>query len=124
MTELEQQLRQEFLENLIANPSYDSLGQKIEYTEEELNAKVDTMIEFEKNNTMKWTELRSNRNQRLSSSDWTQLADNQLSEESKLQWTEYRQQLRDFPSTVEFPSKADFPRFPGEVRPGDADFIQ
>jgi hypothetical protein len=45
--------------------------------------------------------VREERNSFLSSCDWTQLNDCKLSESKKLEWTQYRQALRDFPSTVD-----------------------
>lgn len=40
------------------------------------------------------------RNNLLSSSDFSQLPDSPLTEEQKQAWAEYRQQLRDYPSTI------------------------
>ena len=45
------------------------------------------------------SELRRQRNFKLSECDWTQTADCQLSDNVKGQWRNYRQQLRDIPST-------------------------
>lgn len=123
MTEKEIELREMFRTNLISHKSTNELGEYIEYTEEELDTKVDELINFEKNNTIRWVELRESRNRKLQSCDWTQLPDAQISEELKIQWTNYRQALRDLPSNTEFPAYVDYPRFPGEVRPEDEDFI-
>lgn len=123
MTEKEIELRAMFKTNLINNVSFDSLNSPIEYTEEELNIKVDEMVEFERNNTIRWVELRESRNRKLQGCDWTQLPDAQISEELKIEWTTYRQVLRDLPSNIEFPAYFVHPRFPGEVRPEDENFI-
>ena len=42
--------------------------------------------------------LRKARNEKLTETDWTQLAD--IPEPVKILWMDYRQQLRDLPSTV------------------------
>jgi hypothetical protein len=41
------------------------------------------------------------RNRRLKECDWTQLKDATLSNDLVKQWSAYRQQLRDFPETVD-----------------------
>ena len=38
----------------------------------------------------------------LSESDWTDLPNAPLTEEKKLEWQHYRQQLRDFPSIIDY----------------------
>jgi hypothetical protein len=40
------------------------------------------------------------RGRKLAESDWTQLDDVPMTAEKKAEWSTYRQQLRDFPSTV------------------------
>lgn len=124
MTEKEIELREIARTNLINNISVDSLGNPIEYTDEELDIKVDEIINFEKNNTIRWVELREARNRRLLNCDWTQIADAPITEELRAEWTAYRQALRDLPANTEFPAYVEFPRFPGEVRPEDEDFIK
>lgn len=46
-----------------------------------------------------WAAVRAERNQRLSACDWTQLADAPLTDAEKADWAEYRQALRDLPTT-------------------------
>lgn len=45
-------------------------------------------------------ELRARRNELLYGCDWTQLPDTGLTTDKLLEWRDYRQQLRDLPSTV------------------------
>ena len=47
-----------------------------------------------------WYWLRRTRNKLLTDSDWTQTPDCSLTEEQKEEWRIYRQELRDFPSTL------------------------
>lgn len=49
----------------------------------------------------KYIKLRFQRDQLLSESDWTQMPDSPLTEEQKTSWANYRQALRDLPSTVD-----------------------
>ncbi len=51
-------------------------------TEAEINVRI----------SLKWEEIRSERNELLKESDWTQLSD--IPTETKNIWTEYRQELR------------------------------
>ena len=51
-------------------------------------------------NELKMEQLRICRNNELMISDWTQANDSPLSDSKKAEWATYRQQLRDFPSTV------------------------
>jgi hypothetical protein len=46
--------------------------------------------------------VRSYRNQLLAESDWTQIADSPLSDTQRLVWRVYRQQLRDYPSLINY----------------------
>jgi hypothetical protein len=46
--------------------------------------------------------VRSYRNQLLAESDWTQIADSPLSDTQRTQWRTYRQQLRDYPSLINY----------------------
>lgn len=46
--------------------------------------------------------LREQRNEKLLKCDWTQLPNAPLTEEKKVEWENYRNQLRDFPQTVDF----------------------
>jgi hypothetical protein len=123
MTEKEIELREIIRTNLINNISNDSLGNVIEYTDEELDITVDQMINDQKTNIIKWNELRESRNRKLLNCDWTQIADAPITEELRAEWTTYRRELRDLPANTEFPAYVDFPRFPGEVRPQDEGFI-
>jgi hypothetical protein len=123
MSEKEIELREMFRTSLISHKSANELGEYIEYTEEELDTKVNEMIDFEKNNIVRWVELRESRNRRLLNCDWTQISDAPITEELKSEWAIYRQALRDLPSNTEFPAYVEYPRFPGELRPEDEDFI-
>jgi hypothetical protein len=65
-------------------------------------------IDFHKD--LKWSEVRTIRNQYLSDCDWTQLSDSPLTIEQKTAWAEYRQELRDVtlqedPFNIVFPTK-------------------
>jgi len=51
---------------------------------------------------MKEEILRNLRNSMLQSCDWTDLPNAPLTEEEKILWQQYRQQLRDFPSVVNY----------------------
>ena len=53
--------------------------------------------------------LRIYRDTRLALSDWTQMPDSPLSDEKKQAWANYRQALRDLPSTWTPGPTADFP---------------
>lgn len=53
--------------------------------------------------------VRTERNQKLASSDWTQLADNTANTSA---WATYRQALRDLPSTEGFPHNITWPESP------------
>jgi len=50
--------------------------------------------EIELVNSVKWSEIRTAKNQYLSDSDWTQLYDSPLTTEKKQDWLLYRQSLR------------------------------
>lgn len=56
--------------------------------------------------------LRSLRNEKLQQSDFTMLSDKQLSLENETEWMEYRQALRDIPSTTEDPENPLWPEPP------------
>jgi hypothetical protein len=60
--------------------------------------------------------LRLFRNTLLMQSDWTQMPDNQLPEEIKTEWAQYRQLLRDYPSTISDILEWDEPKWP--IAPG------
>jgi hypothetical protein len=47
------------------------------------------------------SQIRAKRNQLLSECDWTQLPDISLTEEQKTSWKQYRQALRDMPTTCD-----------------------
>lgn len=49
---------------------------------------------------IRWYELREKRNTYLSKCDWTVLPSSPLSPEKRQEWEIYRQELRDFPSTI------------------------
>jgi len=60
----------------------------------------------------KWRFLRNARNARLKESDWTQLPDADLTTSQKTAWTNYRQELRDLPTTKSNPDLITFPESP------------
>jgi len=55
------------------------------------------------------TNMRNFRDISLNVSDWTQLPDTPLSDTDRQAWANYRQALRDFPSTWIPGPTADFP---------------
>ena len=57
-------------------------------------------------NEQKWEQIRMWRNTELSQTDWTQLVDSPV---DKSAWAEYRQALRDLPSSNEDVTKIDLP---------------
>ena len=61
------------------------------------------------------SQLRTERNARLSACDWTQLQDSHLSAEKKSAWADYRQALRDLPDEVTDPTQVDWPLDPTAV---------
>lgn len=56
--------------------------------------------------------MRLERDILLAQSDWTQLADSPLTDAKKTEWQDYRQALRDFPSSWEPSDTAQFPDAP------------
>ena len=56
--------------------------------------------------------LRAKRDALLRASDWTQLPDAPLHSSFKEKWADYRKQLRDLPSTKEWPSYITWPNVP------------
>jgi hypothetical protein len=64
--------------------------------------------------------LRDIRDVLLRESDWTQTNDCQIPQETKQEWLDYRQQLRDFPSSLDgsvLDSVVEFPEPPVLYRP-------
>lgn len=57
-------------------------------------------------------EIRTLRDQRLTETDWTQGKD--IPDEISQLWVQYRQQLRDVPSQVGFPTDVEWPTKPTE----------
>ena len=58
------------------------------------------------------TNVRTERDTKLTATDWTQLADSQLTDEVKATWATYRQALRDLPSASGFPHTMTWPTEP------------
>jgi hypothetical protein len=56
--------------------------------------------------------IRAQRNSLLAASDWTQIPDADLTATAKTAWREYRQALRDLPSSKGFPESVTFPEAP------------
>lgn len=78
---------------------------KFPYTIEELTEE-EIAINREKKRQLDWIPFREQRDQLLKDSDWTQISDYALvSEEEKVLWAEYRQALRDLPTT--YPNSED-----------------
>ncbi|WP_296540590.1 tail fiber assembly protein [Rhizorhabdus sp.] len=59
-----------------------------------------------------WSELRDERDRRLSLCDWTQVADVPLAAEVRSAWTAYRQALRDLPENTLDPAAPIWPEAP------------
>lgn len=59
-----------------------------------------------------FTLVLAQRNSLLAASDWTQLPDSPLSDEEKTAWSEYRQQLRDMPSSFTTVDEVVWPKAP------------
>lgn len=58
------------------------------------------------------TQIRKERNQKLSECDWTQLDDTPLDNVAKAEWAAYRQALRDVPDQLGFPLNVIWPSQP------------
>jgi len=58
------------------------------------------------------TNVRAERDSKLTATDWTQLADSQLTDEVKATWVTYRQALRDLPTASGFPHNITWPTKP------------
>ena len=58
------------------------------------------------------TNVRKERDTKLTATDWTQMADSQLSDEVKATWVTYRQALRDLPTASGFPHTMTWPTEP------------
>jgi hypothetical protein len=58
------------------------------------------------------TNVRTERDTKLTATDWTQLADSQLTDKVKATWATYRQALRDLPSASGFPHTMTWPTKP------------
>lgn len=61
--------------------------------------------------TLRWDEVRAERNALLAACDWTQLADAPLSTEQRTAWQSYRQALRDITAQSD-PFDLDWPSAP------------
>lgn len=59
-----------------------------------------------------WNSLRNQRNTLLQQSDWTVMHDSPLSSIERTQWIEYRQRLRDLPSSTIDPANVAWPSIP------------
>jgi hypothetical protein len=62
-----------------------------------------------------WSNIRSQRNQKLLDSDWTQLTD--IADDIKGKWTAYRQALRDITLTAANPVDIIWPKAPDDPKP-------
>lgn len=60
-----------------------------------------SLDEVEITRTLLMSNVRNERDNKLLKSDWTQLTNAQLTPEKKIEWETYRQELRDFPNTVQ-----------------------
>lgn len=58
------------------------------------------------------SDIRAERNQKLSDCDWTQLDDTPLTNAKKLEWATYRQALRDVSAQEGFPWDVTWPDAP------------
>jgi hypothetical protein len=64
---------------------------------------------LEDHKAMLWSQLRTERNARLTASDWTQLPDARVDKDA---WVEYRQKLRDLPGETQDPTSVVWPTAP------------
>ena len=60
---------------------------------------IDNQVEYTPSKEKGTRMVRINRNGLLEDSDWTQVSDVQLSADEVASWRQYRQELRDWPST-------------------------
>jgi hypothetical protein len=60
---------------------------------------IDNQVEYSPSKEADTRLVRTNRNGLLEDSDWTQLPDVQLTDDELANWRQYRQELRDWPST-------------------------
>ena len=71
-------------------------GVRIDLTDKEIEAKVDQELADEANPVGHWKSIRQQRDSKLAQSDWRANSDVTMPDA----WKTYRQQLRDFPSTL------------------------
>jgi len=64
---------------------------------------------FPYDETFAVSQMREKRSGLLALSDWTQMPDSPLTDEQRGAWADYRQKLRDFPSTWTPGPEANFP---------------
>ena len=57
-------------------------------------------------------DIKALRNRKLFQCDWTQVVDAPITDEEKAEWRLYRQELRDFPSTLDNPSSLEELQWP------------
>ncbi|OCQ18986.1 hypothetical protein A7985_22495 [Pseudoalteromonas luteoviolacea] len=61
---------------------------------------------------LKWSSIRTKRNQLLAESDFTQMSDIDLSDDMKQQWSLYRKALRAIPQTYSSVEDVEWPKEP------------
>jgi len=83
-------------------------GEYIELTAEE-EAELDAMFEAA---DLDFSQVRGQRNARLTGCDWTQLGDAPLTDEQKAEWVTYRQSLRDLPANFDRVTEVVWPTPP------------
>jgi hypothetical protein len=85
-------------------------SEPIEFTEEEY---AQYAIDYQNFLTISLPNfIRQKRNGLLAKSDWTQYPDCPLSAEKKSLWLAYRQELRDLPLQIGFPTDVIYPNEP------------
>ena len=88
---------------------------KFPYTIEELTPE-EIAINQEKKRQLDWIPFREQRDQLLKDSDWTQIDDYSLvTAEEKASWAEYRQALRDLPTTYPNSDDIEWPNDPNHT---------
>lgn len=92
---------------------HDTLNGPVPFTPEE-EAEWDAMVATAPDRLQQEqiTELRNERNQRLTDCDWTQLADSPLDPDTKNAWALYREALRMVPQQDGFPNNVTWPPKP------------
>ena len=76
-----------------------SIGELLTWGDTRISERASKRVSDSLEGHESWVMKRIIRDELLMKSDWTQLSDNALSDADKLSWKDYRQSLRDLPST-------------------------